>query len=95
MPNTDDRIPTESDDNVILKLISFGTDGIVLSFNKQKLNRILTLGRPSKFCAVSFGPFKVETDFKKTATYIERFLLTGVCINKTLYKVFWLEQQPA
>jgi hypothetical protein len=78
LPNTDDRIPTESDDHVILKLISFGADGITLSFNKQKLNRILTMGRPSKFCAMSFGPFKVETDSRKTADYIESFLLTGI-----------------
>src|SRR5436190_16409083 len=94
LPATDDRIPTESDDHVVLKLISFGTDGIVLAFNKQKLNRILTLDHPSKFCAVSFGLFKVENDSKKTADYIESFLLAGIFINNTLYRCFgWSNSQ--
>lgn len=94
LPVTHDHIPTESDDHIILKLISFGTDGIILSFNKQKLNRILTLDRPSKFCAVSFGLFKVENEPKKTADYIESFLLAGISINNIRYKCFgWSNSQ--
>jgi len=94
----DDR-PTESDDFVILKHLSFVTNDsrsvLALTFNKQKLNRILPLDRPSKFCSVSFTGFKfMENGANKTADYIEKFLTTGIKLNDTIYKFFgWSNSQ--
>ena len=95
LPTFDDRIPDESRDHVILKLVTFAEDKITLSFNKQKLNRILTLDRPSKFCAVSFAQFKLfENRSNKTADYIQRFLLAGLKLNNVVYKCFgWSNSQ--
>jgi hypothetical protein len=95
LPAFDDAIPTESDDHVVIKLLSFCDAGIQLSFHMQKLNRVLTLGPPSKFCAVSFSHFDIRVDMvSKKAEYIERFLLTGFKLNNTIYKCFgWSNSQ--
>ena len=95
LPSVDDNIPTESDSFIILKFIALNPDGITLSFNKQKLNRILTIDRPSTFCSVSFAQFNLkEEGSNKTADYIEKFLLTGIKLNNNLYKCFgWSNSQ--
>jgi RNA dependent RNA polymerase len=95
LPTVDDHAPTEADLFVILKFISFDSNGITLSFNKQKLNRILTIDRPSKFCSVSFAQFRfIENGSKKTADYIENFLISGIKLNGVVYKCFgWSNSQ--
>jgi hypothetical protein len=96
LPIVHDHVPTEADDSVILKFLSFNNEnGITLSFNKQKLNRILTLDRPSKFCAVSFAQFRLRiTGPDNTANYLEKFLKSGITLNGTLYKCFgWSNSQ--
>ena len=95
LPSVDDNVPKESDNFVILKFVALNSGGITLSFNKQKLNRILTLDRPSKFCSVSFAQFNLkEEGSNKTADYIEKFLITGIKINNNLYKCFgWSNSQ--
>ena len=95
LPIINDQVPTESDHHVILKLISFGENGITLSFDRRTLNRILALDRPSKFCAVSFGEFKFEDNTThKIADYIKKFLLNGLSLNNTLYKcIGWSNSQ--
>src|SRR5208282_2002346 len=95
LPTCKDKIPNESDDYVILKLVSFSDDAITLSFIQQKLNRILTLDHPSKFCAVSFAQFKlIEDGTHKTGDYIEKFLLEGLKLNNKIHKCFgWSNSQ--
>jgi hypothetical protein len=95
VPTVNDKVPTESENFVILKFITLSPDGITLSFNKQKLNRILTLDRPSKFCSVSFAQFNLkEEGSNKTADYIEKFLIAGIKLNNNLYKCFgWSNSQ--
>src|SRR5579859_2376812 len=96
LPIVEDHVPTEADDGVILKLITFNIEtGITLTFNAQKLNRILTLDRPSKFCSVSFAQFRLQNGGPNTtADYTEKFLVSGIKINDTLYKCFgWSNSQ--
>jgi len=96
LPIVQDHVPTEVDDSIILKFISLSNEsGITLSFNKQKLNRILTLDRPSKFCAVSFSQLRLRTTGPdNTADYIEKFLKSGIQLNGVLYKCFgWSNSQ--
>lgn len=96
IPNVPDSIPCESDTFLELKLLTFDDDGITLSFEKRKLNRILTLDYPSKFCAVSFANFKLSgrASSNETADYIEKFLTTGIKLNNIVYTCFgWSNSQ--
>ena len=95
LPTLKDDIPTESNEYVIIKLLSFVQTDIRLSFHMQKLNRVLTLAPPSKFCTVSFANFDLRVDtVSRKAEYIEKFLLNGITLNDTVYKCFgWSNSQ--